>query len=113
MALASVKLKYPIVLIHGLGARSNYGPVDYFFGIPRFLRDAGNRVTMPALTPWQAIEHRAEQLKNHIELAFPDEKVNLIGHSMGGLDARYLVSQLGFGERVASITTLGTPNRGS
>jgi triacylglycerol lipase len=32
---------------------------------------------------------------------------------MGGLDARYMISQLGMGDRVLSLTTLGTPHRGT
>jgi triacylglycerol lipase len=108
-----IQLQYPIVLIHGLGARSTYGPFEYFYGLPKALRKAKNQVLVPNLTSWHTIEHRASQLKNQIEKAFPEGKVNLVGHSMGGLDARYLVSQLGFQERVASITTIGTPHRGS
>ena len=37
----------------------------------------------------------------------------VIGHSMGGLDARYMVSRLGMAERVKSLTTVATPHRGS
>ncbi|PRP83995.1 hypothetical protein PROFUN_08592 [Planoprotostelium fungivorum] len=40
-------------------------------------------------------------------------KVHIIGHSMAGLDCRYLISQLGGHEYVFSLTTLGTPHRGS
>jgi triacylglycerol lipase len=107
------ELRNPVVLIHGLGAKSSYGPVDYFFGLPKLLRAARNSVLIADLTAWQTIEHRATQLKTQIERAFPEGKVNLIGHSLGGLDARYLASRLGFSERIASITTIGTPNRGS
>jgi triacylglycerol lipase len=32
---------------------------------------------------------------------------------MGGLDARYMISRLGMANRVLSLTTLGTPHRGS
>ena len=32
---------------------------------------------------------------------------------MGGLDSRYLVSKMGWGDRVASLTTISTPHRGS
>jgi triacylglycerol lipase len=32
---------------------------------------------------------------------------------MGGLDARYLITHLGMASRVVSLTTLGTPHRGS
>ncbi len=108
-----LRLKYPIVLVHGLGARSNFGPIDYFYGLPDLLRSAHNQIFIPKLTPFQTIEFRATQLKEQIEKAIPDGKINLVGHSMGGLDARYLTSKLGFAERVASVTTIGTPNRGT
>jgi triacylglycerol lipase len=110
---SSTPLKHPVVLIHGLGARSTYGPFDYFYGVPAALRKEGYEVFIPSLTAWQSVEFRSEQLKEQIEDAIPEGKMNLIGHSMGGLDARYIVSQLGFAERVASVTTIGTPNRGS
>jgi triacylglycerol lipase len=107
-------LQNPIVLVHGIGAFGTIGPIEYFHGIPSLLRDAGNRVYIPQLSPWDTIERRATQLKERIEREFPDgEKVNLIAHSMGGLDCRYLASRLGFAERVASVTTIGTPHRGS
>jgi triacylglycerol lipase len=32
---------------------------------------------------------------------------------MGGLDARYMLSRLGMGPRALSLTTLGTPHRGT
>ena len=113
MSSNSLRLKYPIVLIHGLGARSNFGLVNYFYGLPEMLRDAQNQVITPSLTAWHTIEFRAAQLKKQIERAIPEGKVNLVGHSMGGLDARYLTSQLGFADRVASLTTIGTPHRGT
>jgi triacylglycerol lipase len=115
MPLDPIRLQHPIVLIHGLGARSTYGPFEYFWGLPARLRAAGNRVYVANLTAWQTIENRSEQLKKQILENFPEGKVNLIGHSMGGLDARYVTSALGLGaaQRVASVTTVGTPNRGS
>ncbi|MBC7692443.1 MAG: alpha/beta fold hydrolase [Methylotenera sp.] len=111
--LDKMKLNHPVVLVHGMGARSKYGPFDYFHGLPKLLRDAGNEVFTPNLTAWHTVEHRAEQLKRQIEVRFPDQKVNLIGHSLGGLDARYMTSRLECVERVASVTTIGTPNRGT
>ncbi|MEK6578265.1 MAG: alpha/beta fold hydrolase, partial [Bdellovibrionota bacterium] len=108
-----LKLKYPIVLIHGLGARGIYGNIEYFYGLAPLLRKAGNQTLSANLTGWQTIAHRATELKTQIEHAFPEGKVNLVGHSMGGLDARYLTSALGFEGRVASVTTIGTPNHGS
>ncbi|MCA9706537.1 MAG: alpha/beta fold hydrolase, partial [Myxococcales bacterium] len=57
-------------------------------------------------------EHLAERV-DAILAVHGVEKVNLIGHSMGGLDSRWLVAHLGYQDRVASITTIGTPHRGS
>lgn len=41
------------------------------------------------------------------------EKVNIIAHSKGGLEARYLAGPLGQGGKNASITTVSTPHHGS
>lgn len=118
MSTDPIQLKNPIILVHGLGARSTYGPFEYFYGIPKLLREAKNKIFIANLTAWQTIENRAGQLKEQIEEAIktgvlPEGKYNLIGHSMGGLDIRYMTSQLNFADKVASITTIGTPNRGS
>jgi triacylglycerol lipase len=113
MATDLLQLKYPIVLIHGMGARSTYGPVNYFYGLPRLLRRAKNPILIAQLTAWHTIEHRSSQLQIQIDKLFPDTKVNLVGHSMGGLDARYLAARPDFTQRVASVTTIGTPNLGS
>ena len=41
------------------------------------------------------------------------DKVNIIAHSKGGLDARHMITKLGMGHMVASLTTISTPHRGS
>jgi triacylglycerol lipase len=40
-------------------------------------------------------------------------KVHIIAHSMGGLDARHLISRLGYSDRVASLSTISTPHHGT
>jgi triacylglycerol lipase len=111
-------LRSPIVLVHGLFGfdQVRMGPlvlVDYFHGIPPVLRAAGNRVLVPKLSPTASIASRAIQLKAFIDRESPGEPVHLIGHSMGGLDSRYMITHLGMASRVLSLTTLGTPHRGS
>ena len=62
------------------------------------------------------IENNAAQLKAQIEEILIKEgaqKVNLIAHSKGGLDCKYLIKELGMEDKVASLTTLCTPHRGS
>jgi triacylglycerol lipase len=53
------------------------------------------------------------QLKRFIETEYGNEAIHLIGHSMGGLDSRYLISKLGMENRILTLTTVGTPHRGS
>jgi triacylglycerol lipase len=56
---------------------------------------------------------RAAELKRFIEREAPTGPVHVVGHSMGGLDARYMISRLGMAGRVRSLTTVGTPHRGT
>jgi triacylglycerol lipase len=111
-------LRSPIVLVHGLLGfdRMQIGTwvlTDYFNGIPDALRAAGNRVLLARLSPTGGIAERAAQLKEQIDNEYPDEPVHLISHSMGGLDSRYMITHLGMGDRVLTLTTLGTPHRGT
>src|SRR5450631_2499948 len=94
------KLRAPIVLVHGLMGfgRLRMGSwvlADYFHGIPEVLEKAGNRVLVPSLSLTDGIAERARQLKEFLDREAPHEPVHLIGHSMGGLDSRYLISRLG------------------
>jgi triacylglycerol lipase len=41
------------------------------------------------------------------------ERIDLVGHSKGGLIARYYVQKLGGARRVRHLVTLGTPHRGT
>jgi triacylglycerol lipase len=107
------RLKNPIVLVHGLGAKSRMGPLPYFRTLPQWLRRHGNHVFIADLTAWHSVEWRARELKAQIEAQFPTGQVNLVGHSMGGLDARWLTSRMDFSHRISSVTTIGTPHRGT
>ena len=112
------KLGAPIVLVHGLcGFDRLYAfrrPIkDYFPGIREHLEAAGNRVYSARVSPTAGIEQRAADLKRYIQREVPAGPVHLIGHSLGGLDARYAVSNLGLESRVLSLTTVAAPHRGS
>ena len=112
------RLSQPIVLVHGLMGYHRVALCGvelscYFPGIGEYLRAGGNRVAVACLSPTHGVRRRALELRRFLLREFPNEPVHVVAHSMGGLDARYMISRLGMEERVLSLTTLGTPHRGS
>ncbi len=110
------RTRLPIVLLHGMAGFDQIGPIEYFYGVKSRLQADGHRVYVTQVDPFQRVEVRAAQLAQQISGILASTgaaRVHLIGHSQGGLDARYLVSRLGFGNRVATVTTISTPHRGS
>jgi triacylglycerol lipase len=107
--------KYPIVLVHGMMAK-DFQNWRAFRGIADFLRKQGITVYVTDQDGIGAVATNATQLKDEIQdiLIREDcDKVNLIAHSKGGVDARYMISRLNMAEHVASLTTLSTPHHGS
>jgi triacylglycerol lipase len=112
------KLRTPIVLVHGvLGFDElKFGKwtfAQYFPGIVQALRKPGNRVLVARLSPTRGVKDRATQLKAFIRRNADGEPVHILAHSMGGLDSRYMISRLGMAPHVLSLTTIGTPHRGT
>lgn len=116
--MAAPEARAPIVLVPGLLGfdRVAVGPLTvarYFPGIEEALSAAGYRVGTAKLGLTAGIVERAGQLRDYIAHRFPAEPVHVVAHSMGGLDARYMISRLGMAGRVRSLTTIGTPHLGS
>jgi triacylglycerol lipase len=107
--------RHPIVLAHGAGGfRELLGVLEYFHGIPAELRAGGARVHVTSVSAFESAEARGEQLLAQVEYivaATGARKVNLIGHSLGGLDARYVAAVRP--DLVASVTTVGSPHQGA
>ena len=115
------------MLAHGLLGVGDVGvgPVrfSYFHKIDRAIAERGHPVVVPRVHPTGGIETRAAQLKGQILRSLDDlerrgklparGKCVVIGHSMGGLDARFMLSHLGMADRVAALVTVATPHRGS
>lgn len=107
--------KYPVVLVHGIAAKQ-LRILNAFGKIGQELEKDGNKVYVADTDGFGSIENNAEQLKKYIERVKAEsgaEKVNIIAHSKGGLDSKYMITKLGMEDSVASLTTLCTPHRGS
>lgn len=107
--------KHPVVLVHGMMVKDfSFWPA--FRGITDFLRKQNVTVYVSNQDGLGAIATNALQLRSEIlEILKKEncEKVNIIAHSKGGVDARFMISRLGMAEHVASLTTLSTPHHGS
>lgn len=107
--------KYPIILVHGIAAKQ-LRILNAFGQIGEELKKEGYTVYISDNDGFGSIENNAEQLKKFIEkllLQTGAEKVNIIAHSKGGLDSKYMITKLGMEDKVASLTTLCTPHKGS
>ncbi len=108
-------MKYPILLVHGMGFRDN--PYFSYWGrIPAKLESIGCKIfygyqdsNADVATNGQHIAQRIREILRETGA----EKVNIIAHSKGGLDSRYAISSCDIGDKVASLTTLATPHHGS
>jgi pimeloyl-ACP methyl ester carboxylesterase len=103
----------PIVLVHGwVDNRS------IFTLLRRQLvrRGFGDVVTMGYSVLTYDVPGAAARLGELVERVCDEtgyDTVNVVGHSMGGLVARYYVQRLGGDARVDTLATLGTPHAGT
>lgn len=106
----------PVVLVHGLFGFDQIGvpgvKVHYFRGVVDHLATLGCHAHAVRLPRAASVPERARMLADKI-LELPHERVDIIAHSLGGLDARYALAKLGLDKRVRSLVTIGTPHRGS
>ena len=113
----------PVVLHHGvLGfsyLRLGKFQFQYFSGgIETAIAERGHPLMVCKVHPTAGIDVRARQLKETILrqleiIKRPDEQVIILAHSMGGLDARYMIAHLGMADRVRALATIATPHRGT
>ena len=106
--------KYPILLVHGVFFR-DFRFINYWGRIPQELVNNGATIYYGDQQSAASVKDCALELKQRIETIVEEsrcEKVNIIAHSKGGLDARCAISCLGMDQYVASLTTINTPHYG-
>lgn len=106
----------PILLVHGFADNRSV-----FAVLGRALRKRGfavvygiNYSVLTTLTG--DVRSAAREFGREVERiceATSAEQVHVVGHSLGGLVARYYVQRLGGDARVHTLVSLGTPHRGT
>jgi triacylglycerol lipase len=123
---------HPIVLVHGIFNPDSLLDMvrrwnipllrslirfQYFKGVAPYLVSNGFKdVLAPTLDLAAPSAERAGHLKEAVNAFLSQtgaEKVNLIAQSMGGLDSRRMIVDLGMADKVASLTTIGTLHLGT
>src|ERR1700683_4351785 len=110
----------PVVLHHGLMGytKIRLGPLhwSYFQGIDRAIARRGYPVVVTSVHPTAGSATRARQLKQniraHLATADPPRRAVILAHSLGGMDARYMLTHLGMAKYVKALVTISTPHRG-
>ncbi|HKJ34665.1 MAG TPA: alpha/beta fold hydrolase [Balneolales bacterium] len=111
-----VNIKYPILFCHGFGSLASLVKKSPMDEICMLYRSHGVLSFAPNIVPYNTIDVRAKawcKLINQILEQTKADKVNIIAHSMGGLDMRYAISELNIADKVSSLTTISTPHHGS
>ena len=110
------QLRYPVILVHGIIVHDRWAPIDFWGRIPDILRREGVKVYFGGTDAWGDYQSNAALLKETIDRVLEENqttRVNIIAHSKGGIDSRYLIWHYGYGDKVASLTTIGSPHRGA
>ncbi|NER33353.1 MAG: alpha/beta fold hydrolase [Oscillatoria sp. SIO1A7] len=102
----------PVLLVHGIFINS-----IVFRKMSAYLRERGWSVySFDFVQKYGTLglDELAEQLKSYIEKTFPPEqRLNLVGLSMGGIVSRYYLQRLGGIERVERFITISSPHHGT
>lgn len=143
-------MRYPVILIPGwAGTEKFINIVDYFWQLEGALKDAGREVYTADLNCFSTHHVRAAELRDFIyeilydkvrvrarekginvsDVDLSEFKFNLLCHSQGGINARYMVKVLSMPDPryddastaplipasrfVASIVMISTPNKGT
>ncbi len=111
-----VRTAYPVVFMHGFGLLAGMRRGGHLYPAAAHLRMHGVVAYAPNVAPYNTVSFRAEMWMDrlrHVLTETGSSRVNIIAHSMGGLDARYLISARHMHSEIASLTTISSPHRGT
>ncbi|HEY9641119.1 MAG TPA: alpha/beta fold hydrolase [Coleofasciculaceae cyanobacterium] len=102
----------PVLLIHGIDDTA-----AIFWRLAPALESLGWSVHQIDLIPNNGdvgLDQLAEQVADYVEKTFaPDQPIDLVGFSMGGIIGRYYVQRLGGIQQVQRFITISSPHNGT
>jgi triacylglycerol lipase len=110
--MSSSTSRNPVLLVHGIDDTA-----VLFNHMTAYLQQRSWVIHSLDLIPNNGsvgLDRLAHQVANYIEQNFaPDQPVDLIGFSMGGIVSRYYVQRLGGIDRVQRFITISSPHNGT
>ncbi|NES05706.1 MAG: triacylglycerol lipase [Okeania sp. SIO2F4] len=110
--MESLNKTNPVLLIHGI-----FDTIRIFDKMSRYLKKLGWEVYCLNLVPNYGIlglDKLAEQVADYVDRTFPpNQPIDLIGFSMGGIVSRYYVQRLGGIDKVERFITISSPHNGT
>ncbi|MFB2876090.1 esterase/lipase family protein [Floridanema aerugineum] len=102
----------PVLLVHGINDTATV-----FCKMSPQLARKGWLVHDIDLTPnncSRPLDYLAKQIANYVEKTFPPEQpIDIVGFSMGGIVSRYYIQRLGGIDRVGRFITISSPHHGT
>lgn len=111
-----IPVQRPVVLMHGFGVGASFRRGGHLHSQALHLRSRGVRAVAPNVSPYNTVEARTTMWDDRLQHVLEDtnsDRLLIVAHSMGGLDARYLISKMNWHEAIDVLVTVSTPHRGS
>lgn len=111
-----IRLKHPVLICHGYGAIASLVKPSPLYDVAMLMRSHDTLAFAPNIVPYAKIETRAARwvrLIHKIKKQTGVKKLNIVAHSMGGLDIRFALSKLNAAPHVESYTSICTPHHGT
>jgi triacylglycerol lipase len=111
-----IPLDRPVVLMHGFGIGASFRRGGHLHEEALHLRSRGVRAVAPNVSPYDTVQARCDTWEQRLTRVLEEtraDRLSIIAHSMGGLDARYLIQERDWHEVVDVLVTVATPHRGS
>jgi len=111
-----ITTRQPVVMMHGFGIGASFRRGGHLHTEAMHLRSRGVRAVAPNVSPYNTVRARCETWERRFRQILDEtgsDRLSLIAHSMGGLDARYLIHERGWHDTIDVLVTVATPHRGS
>jgi triacylglycerol lipase len=111
-----IPVRAPVVLMHGFGVGASFRRGGHLHQEALYLRSRGVRAVAPNVSPYNTVQARTAQWARRLQRVLDEtgaDRLLLVAHSMGGLDARHLITKMGWHDVVDLLVTISTPHRGS